>query len=398
MKYKICSLILFICNCLHAQHDAFLKGSAAVIKQQTDSAVFYFSEAIKLKDSKYEYYLLRADCYYNLKNYSQSINDYLQANKLQANSGDFGLAKCYARTGKTTETIDFLKKHLLSGYRLPQKIIKLEPAFNQMEKIKEWQELWKQEWYTKYEYSLNEAEYLVSIKDYTEAINLISKSIAEHEKKHELYALRAKVYVETNNLNNALADYNEAIKLAKRKNEYYRERAQINNKLKNYKDAVDDYSKAIEINPADFDSYLQRADVYRKMKMYDDAIKDLNFFLMYFNNDEDANYIASNTYFDQENYFKSLEYINKNIKKNPNLAKYYMMRGNNYLKTNTFKYAIKDYTMALDLDPNNSETWFNKGLARYSNGDKNGACLDWQKAVRMSNAMAIQYYNEKCGK
>jgi hypothetical protein len=51
--------------------------------------------------------------------------------------------------------------------------------------------------------------------------------------------------------------------------------------------------------------------------------------------------------------------------------------------------------MALDLNPNDDETWMFHGVALIKSGNDNG-CASLKKAQSMGNAEAVKYILENC--
>jgi regulator of sirC expression with transglutaminase-like and TPR domain len=51
---------------------------------------------------------------------------------------------------------------------------------------------------------------------------------------------------------------------------------------------------------------------------------------------------------------------------------------------------LKDFSMALDLDPLNPDTWYHKGLCRQKLQDISGARSDFETAARYGSQEAIE--------
>ncbi len=64
---------------------------------------------------------------------------------------------------------------------------------------------------------------------------------------------------------------------------------------------------------------------------------------------------------------------------------------------NNPKAAIDDYTKLIELDPKNSDAYFNRGTAYSMTGD-NRMCDDWRKAASMGNSKAAASLQQNCGK
>lgn len=55
--------------------------------------------------------------------------------------------------------------------------------------------------------------------------------------------------------------------------------------------------------------------------------------------------------------------------------------------------AINAFSQAIALDPSNSIAYYNRGNARYDQGDKQGAIADYNEAIRLNPNNANAYYN-----
>ena len=74
---------------------------------------------------------------------------------------------------------------------------------------------------------------------------------------------------------------------------------------------------------------------------------------------------------------------------NPNDASAYKNLGDLLVEQGNLEEAIQAYRQALELDPNDAVAYRNRGNAKWSlnagNGDKNGYCSDWKKAVSLGD-------------
>ena len=88
----------------------------------------------------------------------------------------------------------------------------------------------------------------------------------------------------------------------------------------------------------------------------------------------------------QENAMKgdhssAIHYLYKAINKYPHYAEAYAQLGNCQDCLNNFEDAIISYNKALLLDPDNAETWFNKGMMLKKNGQPEAAKQCIEKSV-----------------
>jgi tetratricopeptide (TPR) repeat protein len=397
-KIKNILIILVFVPVLNAQepYDLYCKGVAFISMGRYEEAISYLSEAIKLSPNNHRLYLKRGRAYYNSDKLDNALNDFLETNRLSENQADLWLSKTYARLGDIENAINYLKNHLKSRYREKEKIIKKDNAFNDLQYTNEWYLLWQEDWYTPEESVVKEVDYLVKKERYLDALALIQEKLPESNNSYRLYVCRARINKKLNNYKGAMEDWNNAISAEKRIPAYFIERGKVYVELGKYRDAVDDFSRVLRQDPADFPVYIQRAKAYAGLQEYKQAIADVLVYLKYFENDQDAIQLCGNLNFKNENYIEALKYFNLNLDKDKSKPEYYKERGRTYLKTRTYKYAINDFSMALDLSPKDGETWLLKGIARFESGDREGACSDWSQAGKNGESRAVEYIHKHC--
>ena len=390
------SVFLILSGYIRGQQVSYLRGVAAANQKDYKAAIDMFSEALKSNDIKPLCYLARGKAYFQLGKTDEAIKDFMDAEKLKPAIASYELAKCYAKQGNIENTVYYMRLHLESPYKVRESEIKKEDIFGNVEKFKDWKNLWQTEWYTKSEKISADANYLVSSGDNLEAVELINKELLHFPRAHELYVVRARAFVALGNQRSALDDYNTALSLTKRNVEYYMERGILLSSLGRDKKAADDFTQALRIKPELFDLYLLRAEACRRVEDFKQAIKDVELYLQFFPKSEEAMFAAGQIYYDYGEYNESIKRLSPLIEKNPSKPEYFHARGLAYFELREFDSAIHDYSQALDLNPELADTWFNKALARYYNGDKEGACLDWKKAKELGNNASDEYLGTYC--
>ena len=131
--------------------------------------------------------------------------------------------------------------------------------------------------------------------------------------------------------------------------------------------AISHFSIAIDLNPGDAESYNNRGVCYRYKGKYEESIKDYNKALELYKRHEKA--------------FKEKE----TDKINRKLAVVYNNRGVSYKETGgeeNKKLALIDYNMAITLNENYGDAYFNRGLYFLELGDHENAEDAFRKAIK----------------
>ncbi|KPK84324.1 MAG: hypothetical protein AMS27_10245 [Bacteroides sp. SM23_62_1] len=393
---NILFLLLFPLLVYSQKPDPYYSGLAKMEQKRYAEAVDELSGAINADNTQSKVYFNRALCHAELGQYSAAISDLLIAEKLRKYSGSYQLARIYAVTGKSDSAVFYLERHLSSSSRLPESTIKLDPAFNSLEDSPLWKNLWNKEWYSDFEILIAEVKYMIKSRQYIDALNLIDQNLEKYAHHSQLYAARGEILLIQENFSSAATAYSKALTITKTEPEYYIRRATALKKMGKNDEALNDLNKAIRIEPESFNLYLERSWLFNELKMYRQSLEDISFYLELFPEDGRAIYQKGRIYFSQGSYLKALENFNKCLAIDQSKAEYFAARGDTYLKTKTYRSAIRDYGMSLDLKADNPDVYLNKGLARYYLNDKDGACSDWQKAIRYGSVKAHELLNAHC--
>jgi len=406
----ILAVALFFSHQAKAQTpDAGLMAGCAFYKSGNyTKALESFSIAISRNNADERLFLYRGCVLYELKDYERAIRDFSEANEIIPGIADLWLAKANAMAGDPDKALTFLKSHLSSDFRLPEDSIKKDLAFADLHASQGWYELWDQEWYNDTEKAGTEVAYFVKKGQTEKAISYLDEQITKPLAGPSLFALRGKVYLKQGNYASAIADYTSALNLEKKggqgqqfstlnpEESHFYNRAMAFLGAGRFKDALADFNKALREYPENFDGYLKRAEAYAGMENYEAARKDVLFYLNYFNRDQKAIFQCGEYYYDGGDYMNALKYFNINLKEDPVNGAYFKARGKTYLKTATYKYAMSDLSMSLDLIPDDAETWMYLGLAKIQSGDKTNGCSDLRKAQQLGNTEVLKYIVDNC--
>ncbi|MBN1633111.1 MAG: tetratricopeptide repeat protein [Ignavibacteria bacterium] len=191
--------------------------------------------------------------------------------------------------------------------------------------------------------------------NFTKAIEISNKIIAEEPANPEGFELRGDCYYHMKNFEQAQINYNDAAELAKSRDrkytsQLYNKKGISNLKQKNYKAAAEDFRKSVKYNPENFKAYNNKSKALRLSGELEDAILDAT----------------------------------RAVILKPDLAEAYNNRGSAYFNLSKTDECIDDFTKAIKIKPSYAVAYFNRGAAYfYLKKDYLGAKLDWEKAISL---------------
>ena len=106
---------------------------------------------------------------------------------------------------------------------------------------------------------------------------------------------------------------------------------------------------------------------------------------------------SGNSKYQQGDFEGALKDYSKAIELNPDYYKAYNNRGNLLSSVKEdYKAAIADFTKAIELSPTFAEAWLGRGTSKYLMADKSGACRDWQQAQSLGSPQAGKLLETYC--
>src|SRR4030043_1485350 len=391
----ITALLISGIACGQSSFDFLLRAKALTVKGESANAVALLTKAIGEKQES-RLYAERAEAYLLEGDYLKAINDFNTANSLESHSGEYGLARIYAIRGERDASLHHLEMNMLSSFKKSEKEILLDPAFSLVENTPEWRQFWKRDWYSGLETGISEIEYYLSAGKRENAAEVLSElrgSYKDHEEVIYAGAMLSLSYGKTGDavisLTGILAsDHGDA--------KYLRLLAKAQTYSSNWAGASVAYSKLLDMEIPDAGLLLSRAECYSKTGEADKAMTDVNRYLSLYPGDKTALSMAGRIKTAAGDNLKALEYFSENLKRHPEDPMCYIDRANSYLSLKSWDPAIKDYSMSLDLDPDNSDAWLNKGTAQLNSGKTADACHDFRQSLRLGNKRATDYISRYC--
>lgn len=119
--------------------------------------------------------------------------------------------------------------------------------------------------------------------------------------------------------------------------------------------AVDYFRQAVENHPQEKESYLFLAIAYEQQNSYIEAIAVLNLALFRLGPDHQLYYNLGNCYYGLTNYGEAAQHYTFAINHDPDYAEAYLNRANSNVKLRQYQAAIDDYTIYLQLRPEDEQ-------------------------------------------
>lgn len=232
---------------------------------------------------------------------------------------------------------------------------------------------------------------------------------------------------------NALRLYNKAIELDARMVDAYNNRANLKLAAGDQAGAIADFSKAIEISPAQALSFYNRGNIYLEKNEYDAAIRDFSSAIklldgltnnydkrahgMSFNNRGNALMAKGDAKSALSDYARALQIMPNSFEAftGSGSAKFHLgdaagavadytsalkifpkntlilMNRAGALETIDPNAAIQDYSIVIELEPDNAGAYARRGLTKLGKGQKQQAAEDLTRAFSMEPALKNEY-------
>ena len=397
MKNTILILMfIFISINIFSQENKYLLSKIAYEKANYIESLSYLDMFVEKYPENKKALFLKIDVLFKTKKYDDAKTNILKLNKHKDKDYYLLLARAWAGLNKKKESIDNLKLYIQTRYKKSEAIIKSYKEFDILIKNSEWIGIWKKDIYSQRERLLNNAKYAFSIKNFSEANIYLDKYLLKYKKSAEAYFLNAEISAAKNEYKNALINYSKAIDLEENSNEINLAYAVCLIELKKGKKALQVLNKIIENDSTEINAFYQRAKLNLLINKLEKAQEDIDFYLKYYSENEKAIYLSAEIDFAANDFLSAIPKFGKLIKQNPAKEEYFIGRANSYMKTKTYKYAINDYSMALDLNPKLANVYFKKANAHKELGEIKEACASWNYSYKLGNNKCSKLIYKYC--
>jgi len=395
--HGLLATLLFITVMGFGQVDPYLAGRACMGQELYDSAVYHLEEALEQNPGETSILFQLGMSYFALQNYPAARDAFYETEKRRKGMGSFYLAKTEVKLNHHEQALKYLRIHLSSRYKKAEHEILLDKELSLLERSPGWSQLWNEKnWFSNGDKDFQEAIFLKENGDRLEAINLLNKLEKQGFKRSQVQSEKATIYAELENLKAARSELNSAIKSDVRNLDAVQQLASYQLKDGSGEEAAIALSRVIRQDPARFDAYIQRAEARSLSGDLSGAMEDMDQYLTYFPLDDNAIYKKGIIQFSNGKYLDAIQSFNHALEINRGKPEYYFARGLTYASTGTTRYADRDMSMALDLDPRNGEIWFEKGKLSKKLGNIKGACHCYQKAFQYGVYEAGEFIERNC--
>jgi tetratricopeptide (TPR) repeat protein len=392
----VISLLVFA-GLISAQQPAeyIIRAKACMDHGRPRDAISLLSEFL-LKNQDYRIYLERGDAFIANRDFISAASDYQTASSLQLASGEYGLARISALKNDPAGSLLHLEKSMNSIFKKSEKTILLDSSFSLIENTSAWRLFWKKERYSVPERKVSEIEYYISIGKKEDAVAALNEIQSDYGQDSYVQYAKAMVDLALGKVGDCISALSKLLETDKNNEIYLRLLAKAQSASGNHAGASESYSEMISAGVADADLYILRGACYNKTGELNKAIADVSKFLEFYPDDKDALSFAGKLVAQSGDNLKAIDFFSRNLKLHPNDPECYIDRANSYFVSRTWDYAITDYTMALDIQPYNSETWLNKGIALLNSGKTEDACHDFRNALSLGNKKAASFISRNC--
>jgi tetratricopeptide (TPR) repeat protein len=414
--------------------------------KKDDLALLDYKIAIKLNSKKYGYYISRSAIFIRMKDYNAALSDLETAKKIDSFQPE--LHKSYGRIYKEqgdnkTALIYFNRAIQLNGKDPSFYWQRAETYFNLLQDS----------------LALIDIEKGISLKpEVIDAYYLLAVKITLRLQKNEQlvsYATKyltikpndcfvelclGQAYAYLDKYQDAITAFNHVETQCKGNKElhkmyYFRAKSKI--ALNDFKGAGEDIETGIKLIPSTTPDYIYgfydlRIEVYMHFGKYKEAKNDADAILKQMPNQLKAIIALGTMELKNNNYANAIDYFNKALSIEPELAVAYVERGDaenslkdyegaqkdflkslsmkdNPLRDRAYKGVIENFERVLDFEkafsyvnqaieeyPNDSDFYLTRGKLFVVAKNNNGACADFKMAKQLGNAEATRLYKNGC--
>ena len=238
-----------------------------------------------------------------------------------------------------------------------------------------------------YETQLNQAKEYRTQGYLQEAEQLLTEIIQTNESYTKAFLLRGQIRESNSEFEKAISDYSAIIDQDSRITQAWSLRGSCYYRIGAFRNAIQDFSKAIELEPDNADLYLYLGNSYGEMDMFIEAIKNFNIAREISFGDYYSNLTKAYEDINSRKYASALARATSAIEENPTDPIPHSYKGISLYHLGKLNDAILHLNTATQLDPNNSTTIYNLGLAYMASNNTKEAISQFEKALSIDPSL-----------
>jgi tetratricopeptide (TPR) repeat protein len=226
----------------------------------------------------------------------------------------------------------------------------------------------------------------------TSKINYYTGIIASQSNNANAYWNRGKLEIVNKSYPPALADLTKAVALDSTKSEYYYNLADVEFLTGHTHEARDAFATCIRLDPKNTDAILKLAELYLYVEKYDDALTLINQALKVDQYIARAYFLKGMIYIEKHDTGRAISSIQTAIEQNPDYYDAYIQVGLLFAGRGN-PIALSYYDNATNLEPQNPESYYDKGMFYQFGGDYDNAIKVYQELLEVDSTYKNAYYN-----
>ncbi len=396
MKLRFLHIVLsfFIALGCNAQIDElqrdFFRAKNYVSASEIDSAVMIWKTHAEIP----EFAFCLANYYLETENYTEALKVCRSIVDKDPSETYFLMARIYAGMGFAEESISCLEKQFSGKNKKIYSEILKSDEFEYINRTSEWREFWATPRYSKTEETYADIEYQISQGKYEYAIELLDEmSQTKSSVRNYLYA---KAYCGMKNFAQAEKYIDVSLQNNSKNVKYLSLKFEIQKLSGKYSDAYNTGKMLLLYDRFNPDNLLEYAEVCAMAKKGEVAKRFTDSYLKCFPNDEKALFLGSKVSLSSQGEYEALANLSKLIEINPSNPEYYKLRGETYYKYEMWNLAFYDFSMALDITPDDARLNFLTGMCKYNMASYEKACFYWRRAATEKSKEAAEMYYRYC--
>lgn len=396
MKLRVVHIILALMLCVpclaqidELQYDYF-RAQNYLAHEKADSAIMLWENHA----GETEFAICLIDYLIDAERYPEAIAACRRLEKINSCEADFRMARIYAGMGFAEESIEYLEKHFGTNDKKSYSEILRCKEFENINRTAEWREFWSVQRYSRAAETFADIEYQISSGKYEYALaQLDEMNSGNAARRNYLYA---KAYFGQENYSQALKMADLALEKSPRDAKAIALKFAIQKVSGDYRSAYETGKKLLAADKYNADNMLEYAEVCSLYGKNSEAKIYTHKYLQCFPDNERALFLDAKYALATEYSFDALVELSSLIEKNPSKSEYFKMRGETYYSFEMWDQAFYDFSMALDITPEDARLNYLMGMCKYNLASYEKACYYWRRAATGKSKEAAEMYYQYC--